>query len=83
MEQQDRGAVDQRAGEGRALAVSTMAMFWGVGLMQWLTGWVAGWARARGLDASQAVMATIAAMLALGSCAFRWLPASPMLQQQK
>ncbi len=68
---------------GRALSVFTMAMFLGVGLMQWFTGWVAGWAQAQGLDAYQAVMATIAAMLALGSCAFRWLPASPMLQQQK
>ncbi|MBY0454088.1 MAG: MFS transporter [Burkholderiaceae bacterium] len=64
---------------GRALSVFTMAMFLGVGLMQWLTGWVAGWAQAQGLDTYQAVMGTIAALLALGSTAFRWLPASPLL----
>ena len=68
---------------GRALSVFTMAMFLGVGLMQWLTGLVAGWAQAQGLDPYMAVMTTIAVMLALGSCAFRWLPASPLLEPQK
>lgn len=66
---------------GRALSVFTMAMFLGVGLMQWLTGLVASWAQSRGLDPYQAVMTTIAVSLALGSTAFRWLPASPLLQE--
>lgn len=64
---------------GRALSVFTMAMFLGVGLMQTLTGWVASWAQGRGWDAYNAVMVAIAAALALGSSAFRWLPASPLL----
>lgn len=66
---------------GRALSVFTMAMFLGVGLMQWLTGLVASWAQSRDLDPYQAVMTTIAVSLALGSTAFRWLPASPLLQE--
>ena len=66
---------------GRALSVFTMAMFLGVGLMQWLTGWVADWAQTQGMEPYRAVMLTIAAMLALGSTAFRWLPKSPLLQQ--
>jgi len=66
---------------GRALAVFTMAMFLGVGLVQALTGWVANWAQSQGLEPYRAVMATIAALLALGSAAFRWLPASPLLRQ--
>ncbi|HRM74876.1 MAG TPA: hypothetical protein PLI13_09300, partial [Paracoccus sp. (in: a-proteobacteria)] len=57
-----------------------MAMFLGVGLVQSLTGWVADWAQGLGLEPYRAVMATIAALLALGSIAFRWLPASPLLQ---
>ncbi|RDD93053.1 MFS transporter [Acidovorax sp. BoFeN1] len=65
---------------GRALSVFTMAMFLGVGLVQSLTGWVADWAQGLGLEPYRAVMATIAALLALGSIAFRWLPASPLLQ---
>ena len=66
---------------GRALSVFTMAMFLGVGLMQWLTGWVAEWAQAQGLEPYRAVMVTIAILLALGSTAFRWLPRSPLLIQ--
>ncbi|WP_348770380.1 MFS transporter [Hydrogenophaga sp. PAMC20947] len=67
---------------GRALSVFTMAMFLGVGLVQWLTGWVAEWALAQGLEPYRAVMITIATLLALGSTAFRWLPRSPLLQQE-
>ncbi|WP_273361145.1 MFS transporter [Simplicispira suum] len=67
---------------GRALSLYTMAMFLGVGLMQSLTGWVAGWAQGHGIEPYRAVMATIAAALALGSTAFRFLPASPLLHQQ-
>jgi hypothetical protein len=66
---------------GRALSVFTMAMFLGVGLVQSLTGWVANWAQGQGLEPYSAVMGAIAALLALGSTAFRWLPASPLLQQ--
>ena len=64
---------------GRALSVFTMAMFLGVGLVQWLTGWVAEWAQTQGLEPYRAVMITIATLLALGSTAFRWLPRSPLL----
>ncbi|MDD2546385.1 MAG: MFS transporter, partial [Burkholderiaceae bacterium] len=66
---------------GRALSLFTMSMFLGVGLMQGLTGWVAAWAQAQGLDAFQAVMLSIAGLLALGSTAFRFLPVSPWLQK--
>jgi len=65
---------------GRALSVFTMAMFLGVGLVQSLTGWVADWAQGQGWEPYRAVMLTIAALLALGSTAFRWLPRSPLLQ---
>ncbi len=66
---------------GRALSVFTMAMFLGVGLVQWFTGRVADWAQTQGLEPYRAVMLTIAVLLALGSTAFRWLPKSPLLQQ--
>ncbi len=66
---------------GRALSVFTMAMFLGVGLVQSLTGWVADWAQGQGIEPYTAVMVTIAALLAVGSTAFRWLPISPLLQQ--
>ncbi len=66
---------------GRALSVFTMAMFLGVGLVQSLTGWIADWAQGHGVEPYRAVMLTIAALLALGSTAFRWLPMSPLLQQ--
>ncbi|MEX1167574.1 MAG: MFS transporter, partial [Hydrogenophaga sp.] len=66
---------------GRALSVFTMAMFLGVGLVQWLTGWVADWAQSHGQEPYRAVMITIAVLLAAGSTAFRWLPRSPLLLQ--
>lgn len=66
---------------GRALSVFTMAMFLGVGLVQSLTGWVADWSQGQGWEPYRSVMLTIAALLALGSTAFRWLPRSPLLQQ--
>ena len=65
---------------GRALSVFTMAMFLGVGIMQTATGWVASWALHQGIEPYQAVMTSIAIALALGSTAFRWLPAPPLLQ---
>lgn len=66
---------------GRALSVFTMALFLGVGLVQWLTGQVANWAQTQGIEPYRAVMITIGALLALGSTAFRWLPRSPLLLQ--
>lgn len=66
---------------GRALSVFTMAMFLGVGLVQWLTGWVADWAEGHGQEPYRAVMVTIGALLAAGSTAFRFLPKSPLLLQ--
>jgi hypothetical protein len=66
---------------GRALSVFTMAMFLGVGVVQWFSGWVANWAQAQGIEPYRAVMITLAVLLALGSTAFRWLPRSPLLQQ--
>ena len=68
---------------GRALSLFTMAMFLGVALMQWLTGIVAAWAEARGIEPYQAVMISIAAMLATASTAFRFLPSSPLLHSSK
>ena len=66
---------------GRALSVFTMAMFLGVAAMQWLTGSVAAWASAQGLDVYTVVLCTIATWLALASVAFRVLPQSPLLAQ--
>jgi predicted MFS family arabinose efflux permease len=62
---------------GRALSVFTMAMFMGVATMQWFTGIVASTAQSRGIDPFTAVLATIAALLALGALAFVWLPRPP------
>ena len=58
-----------------------MAMFLGVAAMQWLTGSVAAWACAQGLDVYTVVLCTIATWLALASVAFRVLPQSPLLAQ--
>jgi len=60
---------------GRAMAVFTMAMFLGVAVMQWFTGVVASAAAAHHADPFFAVLLTIAALLAAGALAFRWLPA--------
>jgi len=67
---------------GRALSLYTMAMFLGVALMQWMTGWVAAWAEAQQMEAYRAVMLSIASTLALAALAFRLLPASPLLRGQ-
>nr|WP_295856021.1 MFS transporter [uncultured Xylophilus sp.] len=67
---------------GRALSLYTMSMFLGVALMQWLTGWVAAWARHHGDDAFRAVMLCIAGMLVAASAAFRFLPRSPLLPRR-
>lgn len=62
---------------GRALSVFTMAMFLGVATMQWFTGVVASAAQAQGIEPFTAVLASIAALLALGALAFVWLPGPP------
>jgi aromatic ring hydroxylase len=59
---------------GRALSVFTMAMFLGVATMQWFTGVVASVASAHGVEPFTAVLASIAALLALGALAFTVLP---------
>lgn len=65
---------------GRALSLFTMAMFLGLALMQWFTGTVAAWGEQLGWESYRTVMFTIALWLALASCAYRCLPASPLLQ---
>ena len=60
---------------GRAMAVFTMAMFLGVAVMQWFTGAVAGAAAAFGVETYAAVLGAIALSLALGTLAFKVLPA--------
>ncbi|MBQ0132128.1 MAG: MFS transporter [Comamonas sp.] len=65
---------------GRALSLFTMAMFLGVALMQWLTGWVAAWALQHGWEVYTAVALLIALWLSVASTAYRLLPASPLLR---
>jgi predicted MFS family arabinose efflux permease len=60
---------------GRAMAVFTMAMFLGVGLMQWLTGLIATASRGWGVELYAAVLGSIALMLAAAAVAFALLPA--------
>jgi predicted MFS family arabinose efflux permease len=69
-----RGAYPE-ALTGRAMAVFTMAMFLGVALVQWLTGVIATLALAAGFDPYTAVLLGTAALVALGTVAFRSLPA--------
>ncbi len=59
---------------GRALSVFTMAMFIGVALMQWATGWVASRAAGWGLETFTAVLLAIAGALLLGAVAYLKLP---------
>jgi predicted MFS family arabinose efflux permease len=63
---------------GRAMALFTMAMFMGVALMQWFTGFVASQAKVGGADPYSAVLLTIGALLAGGALAFALLPKAPM-----
>lgn len=62
---------------GRAMALFTMAMFMGVALMQWFTGFVASQAAARGGDVYAVVLLTIAVLLGAGALAFALLPKAP------
>ena len=66
---------------GRALSVFTMAMFMGVALMQWATGWVASQAAGWGVEPFTAVLLAIAAALLVGALGYQWLPQPP--QQQR
>ncbi|MEZ5606771.1 MAG: MFS transporter [Burkholderiaceae bacterium] len=59
---------------GRALSLLTMAMFLGVALMQSVSGWVAGWAPALGLEPFTAALLAMSALLLAGAAAFAWLP---------
>lgn len=65
----------------RALSLFTMVMFLGAALMQWFTGLVATWAAGLGIEPYLAVLLTMAAWLGLAALAFRWLPASPLLER--
>ena len=60
---------------GRALALFTMAMFLGVAVMQWFTGWVAELAPAVGVAPFVATLAAIAVLLVAGVLAYVLLPA--------
>ena len=60
---------------GRALAVFTMAMFLGVAVMQWFTGFVASLATEHGVEPFTAVLSSIAALLVAGALAYSVLPA--------
>jgi predicted MFS family arabinose efflux permease len=62
---------------GRAMAVFTMAMFLGVALVQWLTGVAATVAHSAGTDPYTAVLLATAVLVAIGTLAFRLLPAPP------
>lgn len=59
---------------GRALSLLTMAMFLGVALMQSVSGLVAGWAPALGLEPFSAALLSMSALLLAGAAAFGWLP---------
>lgn len=65
---------------GRALAVFTMAMFLGIALMQWATGWIASRAPAWGMEPFTAALLAIAAALLGGAAAYAWLPQPPQAE---
>jgi predicted MFS family arabinose efflux permease len=62
---------------GRALAVFTMAMFMGVALMQWGTGWLASRAAGWDVEPFAAALLGIAAALGVGAAAYLGLPQPP------
>ena len=68
---------------GRALSVFTMAMFMGVALMQWGTGWVASKAAGWGLETFTAVLLAIALAQATGALAYRKLPQPALPPQER
>ena len=59
---------------GRAMAAFTMAMFLGIAFMQWISGAVAQFALARGIDPYAAVLLAVASLLLTGAAAFALLP---------
>lgn len=59
---------------GRAMSVLNMAMFFGVALVQWLTGLVAGAAAARGASPIPPVFVTLGLLLVCANLAFWLLP---------
>ncbi|HZY20712.1 MAG TPA: MFS transporter [Ramlibacter sp.] len=59
---------------GRAMAVFTMALFLGVGLMQWTTGLVASAAPGLHVETYAAVLGSIALLLVFAAVGFRLLP---------
>ena len=65
---------------GRALSIYTMSMFLGAGLMQSLSGAVAGMAEAYGMEIYRVVMLVVAGLLLAGCLAYRGLPMSPLLR---
>lgn len=65
---------------GRALGVFNMAIFFGVALMQWLSGAIADVASAHRIDPLEAVFLALAGTLALAAGAFVFLPRSPLLR---
>lgn len=73
----DVRAAYPRAMIGRALSVFTMAMFLGVALMQWGSGWLASRAPGWGLEPFAAALLGIAAALLAGSAAYLGLPQPP------
>jgi MFS family permease len=68
---------------GRALSIYTMSMFLGAGLMQSLSGVVAGMAEAHGMEIYRVVMLMVAGLLLAGCLAYRWLPMSPLLKAER
>ncbi|TSH95846.1 MFS transporter [Verticiella sediminum] len=62
---------------GRAMSVFTMAMFLGIGIMQWVTGLVAAFAQRMGWDIFATVYTFIFGCLAAGAAAYAWLPRPP------
>src|SRR5690606_16762850 len=65
----------------RAMSVFTMAMFLGIGVMQWLTGAVAHVAQWQGWDTYATVYGFIALCLVGGAAAFALLPQPPRLRE--
>lgn len=59
---------------GRAMAAFTMAMFLGIAFMQWISGAVAQFALAQGIDPYAAVLLAVASLLLTGAAAFALLP---------
>jgi predicted MFS family arabinose efflux permease len=59
---------------GRALSALNLSVFLGVSLVQFGTGALAEIALGHGLDAQAAVLASLAALLAIGACIFAFAP---------